>query len=419
MLTFHLLSGCYIIIVGLYSYGKGCGSMKKIFSIIVLTFLFIVVLAGCSQPDKKNEVTESFTDKKWVFYDEVIGEHLCLNLGSDGTYSYHCQCGEPVGDSDLFESYEYDSESGVITLFNDDDNSTDQIEVIDYNEYHLMVKIDGELKDFVLCELDNSTNFYAFEGESYLSGYNSRCVVVDIQEDKIIYGPNEYDPEGPYQDGPFEEYELAENVPVFDLSISRYMSIQEDQEYEEFYDVAFTELEQEEIQFILDSGAGSAFLWFDDELRVEKIVFYGELSVTADYISVIVPEELVGETTQEYLDTEVEEGIYDAAHLNEDGSVIYLMMAEQYDFLIEDMKSTYMDSVTEMCDEELYGIVDIEAEDDFSSFKVMVHAGVPLNEKLITENLTYMGKMYAAYTMSDVEEIEVIYVNSESGETIK
>ena len=250
--------------------------MKRRVVCLILSILSVLIMSGCSE----TRTTEEFMDKEWLFYDEVTAEHLCLNLGSDGSYSYHCQCGEPVGNSDVYDQYKYDAEAGIITLFNDYDDMEAEIKVLDYNEYHLMVVIDSEIKDFVLLEHDTSSNFYSFEGESYLEGYESRCTVVDITDGKVVYGPVNYDPEGPYENGPFEEYELAEAVSVFELYIQRYNSIQGDEEYEESYDVSFTEIGQEEMRYILDSGAGAAFLWFDDELKVEKIVFWGENSVT-------------------------------------------------------------------------------------------------------------------------------------------
>ena len=291
--------------------------MKKI-STILMICLQLVLMSACTPAVKRGEsgVPLDFTDKNWYFYDEVTAENLCLSLGGDGGYSYYCSCGEMVGDSDLYDKYEYNEETGVITLFNNYDDATDEIKVLEYNEYHLMLEIDNEIKDFILQEMDTTSNFYAFEGESYLEGYESRCTVVDIKDGKIIYGPVNYDPEGLYENGPFEEYELAENVQVFELFIQRYNSIQGEEEYEEFYDVAFTETG------ILDSGAGTAFLWFDDDMKVGKIVFWGENSVTAHYESVtILPEDTDVKIPEEY----------EVSHENVDGSIIYLMDQEQYE----------------------------------------------------------------------------------------
>ena len=103
---------------------------------------------GCS----KQEV--EFADKEWLFYDEVTSEHLVMYFGSDGTYSYHCQCGEPVGNSDIYENYKYNKDTGIITLFNSYDDSTDEIEIIDWNGRVVTIKYDKNTKQ-IIC---NHTN---------------------------------------------------------------------------------------------------------------------------------------------------------------------------------------------------------------------------------------------------------------------
>ena len=310
----------------MYMYKKVC---------LLLTVLFFSFTA-CTQTPAIEEPSASadFTDKEWLFYDEVSTEHLCLNFGSDGSYSYHCQCGEPVGDSDLYDTYEYDEETNLITLSSSSDTAVSQIEVLEYNVHHLMVRIDGDVKDFTLCEMDTKSNFWSFEGEEYLSGYNCRCTIIAVEDDKIICGPIEYDPEGINEDGPFEEYQFTENVDISELSISSYNSIQDDQEYEEYYEVDFDDMSLEEFEDILESGSGSALLWFDDNMKVEKIMFYGQVSVTADYVAVTVPGELTEGITQEYLDEKVDEGIFDVAHMDEDGFIFFLMERSQYEKLL-------------------------------------------------------------------------------------
>ena len=255
--------------------------MKK-FLINAFLIMGILLIVGCKTQQETKQPTnlpEELVDKEWLFYDEVIGEHLSLSFRSDGSYSYHCQCGEPVGDSDVYECYTYDSDTQVIQFSNNYDDSTAEIEVISYNEYHLMVKIDGELKDFVLSEMDTSANFWWEQAESYFSGYNSRRLIVDIEGDTVIYGPNEYDPEGQYKDGPFEEYKLAEDASWYDLSITRMMTVEDGQEYEESYDVSFTECTIEEAKANTENGAGTVFVWFNENMEMEKIIFYGELSI--------------------------------------------------------------------------------------------------------------------------------------------
>ena len=243
---------------------------------LILSILSVLIMTGCSEI----MVTEEFMDKDWLFYDEVTAEHLKLTFASDGTFSYHCQCGEGVGDSDLYDQYEYDEEAGIIKLFNSSDDATSEIEVVRYNIHHLMLRIDEEVKDFTQSEWDIRSNFWSIEGEDYLLGYNCICTLIDVRDGKIICGPVEYDPEGINEDGPFEEYELLHNPEISELSIRSFNSIQGDQEYEEYYEVDYREMSREEFSDLLECGSGLALLWFDDDLKVEKIMFVGEVSVT-------------------------------------------------------------------------------------------------------------------------------------------
>ena len=303
---------------------------------LLLIAISLFGLSGCSTISDSKEINVSgdFVDKEWLFYDEVTSEQLCLNFGSDGIYFYHCECGEPVGNSDLYDRYDYNEEAKLITLFSSSDNATDQIEVLEYNTHHLMLRIDGEVKDFTTYEMDRMSNFWSFEGEEYISGYNCRCTVIDIQEDKIICGPVEYDPEGINEDGPFEEYQIAEDVEISELYVKSYNSIQDDQEYEEYYEVIYNEMNLEEFESLLENGFASVFLWFDDELKVKKIMGYGQLSVTADYVAITVPGELTEGITQKYLDEKVDEGLCDVAHMDEDGFIFFLMDRDQYEKLL-------------------------------------------------------------------------------------
>lgn len=308
--------------------------MKKKILIFMFIFTCMGTLCGCSASEAPSDkMPADITDKTWFFYDDVTAENLCLNLGSDNSFSYYCQCGEPVGDSDLYDKYEYNADTEIITLSGDDNEAVKKIKILRYNEYHLMLEIDNEIKDFVLEEMDTTSNFYAFEGEGYFPGYESRCTAVEIAEGKIVCGPVNYDPEGSYASGLFEEYKLAEECTISELSVHSFRTIQGEQEYEEFYNLAYKEFSREDIQALEDCGSGTAFLWFNDELEVEKILFHGATSVTADWIAVTVEAEDAKVVTQEQLDEGADKdgNWYEAAHLNEDGSIIYLMTKEQYE----------------------------------------------------------------------------------------
>lgn len=105
--------------------------------------------------------------------------------------------------------------------------------------------------------------------------------IMRFKEDgTVICRPIGYDREGLYENGPFETYKTAEDISYAELSITSYMSVQDDYEYEERYDVNYSELDLQKAQETTESGAAIAFLWFDDQMQVEKLVFFSQLSIS-------------------------------------------------------------------------------------------------------------------------------------------
>ena len=382
---------------------------KNMFTeICVLVSIICLLFCGCA----KENVSDSKKGgniglhKKWLFYNEVRGEFEVLRLKKDGSFSYNCSCGEEVEDFDVYDTYEYDKEKKQLIVYGADIEDK-HIDILSMNEYHLMLRINGKIKDFIIEEEDLISNFYSFEGEKHFSGYNSKCAIVDIKGDKVTYGPINYDREGIYKDGPFENFTLAENPKFYEVSVQSYNSIQGDSEYEEFYEVEKREIPEKDIEEFIDYGTSYSYVWFDDDLKVKKIVFFGHTSVTADFKAVTIPKEYSEDITKEYLEKEIEEGIYDAAHINEDGSVLYLMLKEQQDKILKDKKQIYLNSLDEMCGEDNYGIKEIKANKNFTKYEVIMSKDMKKLPKDVKENLEHMGKMYNAYKGKDVEEIKV------------
>ena len=100
--------------------------MKRKFSIVnrqvMIAAIIIVVagimLAGCGKSEKKPEF---LTEHEWLHYDCACDE--TISFGDDGHFAFYSDEGNPVGDSDLYDKYTYDSESGEIKLKPDGDMS--------------------------------------------------------------------------------------------------------------------------------------------------------------------------------------------------------------------------------------------------------------------------------------------------------
>lgn len=325
--------------------------MKKIKTLLWL-FLICILLCGCGKEhndkskqdtkkninkDVKNDINKELY-KKWLFFDSVRGEYQILRLNKDGSFSYSCECGEGVDDFDVYDRYTYDKNKQQLIVSNDDKKNDKYIDILSMNEYHLMLRINDKIKDFIIEEEKVTSNFYSYEGDKYLSGYNSKCSVVDIKGDKVTYGPINYDPEGLYKDGPFETYKLAKKAKFYEVSVQSYNSIQGDSEYEEFYEVEQKEIPTKDIEKFMEYGMHYSYVWFDKNLDIKKIVFFGHTEVTADYKTITIPAEHSKDITKARIEKEIEEGLYEAAHINEEGSVLYLMLEEQKDKFIKEKK---------------------------------------------------------------------------------
>lgn len=74
-----------------------------------------------------------------------------LRFMTNGSFRYYCACGNPVNDSDACESYEYDPETGMITLdcFEEIEGMVTEIEVISYDGSTLVLDFAGDVRTFI------------------------------------------------------------------------------------------------------------------------------------------------------------------------------------------------------------------------------------------------------------------------------
>lgn len=221
-----------------------------------------------------------FENAEWLFFNEVTGEHDVIHFGEDFSFSYHCECGEPVGDSDCYDKYRYDEEQLLITLYNDYDDSEKEIKVLSYNVMHLLLEIDGVIRDFSTIPTDTTSNFWWEQAENYLSGYEMNRTLVEVTEKSIMTAAVNYDIETKAPKGTLEEYSLAEDVVFFDMSLFSQRHVEDGTEVEDFYNVTFTEIRREDVEPYFDNGGLTAYLWLNDAMEIEKAVIWGVTTVT-------------------------------------------------------------------------------------------------------------------------------------------
>lgn len=141
--------------------------MKKRLVIIICCIL----LCGCQnttkqQTDKKEENFSEYdllVKGYWSHYDPIIGEMENMTLTKKGEFIYCCSCGEPINDSDLYDTYSYE-EPGKITLRSSDDQYSEEIDILSIDDMMLLIKMEDDIIEFYnQKKMNNLSGYYEFQ----------------------------------------------------------------------------------------------------------------------------------------------------------------------------------------------------------------------------------------------------------------
>ena len=237
-------------------------------SAIFAAILFILLtLTGCENRTASSKDVEFLTASEcWYHYDEVTGESEKMSFSDDFTFYWGCICGEPVGNSDCYELFDYDKETSIIRLYNDYDDMSMELEVLDYSDYHLLLKIDNKIKNYTYSE----TGLDVTDNEKYMEGYSGEFTFLDGNTEEIVLGPFDYDGDIAYPDNAKKTYKLSDDVKIYTLFT--FTQIKDGQEIENTVD--YKEIDIKEALYHIEYG-GYGFIWFDDNMQISKILFYG------------------------------------------------------------------------------------------------------------------------------------------------
>lgn len=242
--------------------------MKRLIFFLIM-IVCIAAFTGCSIHKTADTDAEFLTSSDyWWFYDEVTGEYEKMSFSDDGTFYWGCECGEPVGDSDLYELYDFDEETHSIRLYNGYDDASMEMIVLDYSDYHLLLDQNGEIKDYTCDEL----GLDVANSEEYFKDYNMVGWIVDFNNGQAVVGPYDYDGDVEYPDNAMKAYDLAENVVFYNVQV-RKVIYYDGEECEITYDGMTWENGMEAME------GSFCFIWFNDNMEIEKITYYGEVDV--------------------------------------------------------------------------------------------------------------------------------------------
>lgn len=132
--------------------------MKK--KIIVIATIIIILGIGVflalkyhnkKEADKYNDkLSELITQNSWER--DGGGDTERIYFSEDGSYGYYCLCGNPVDNSDLYDSYVYDKETNTIKLINSYGGKSELIKIKEVSELKLVLDFDGKEKTFYSIE---------------------------------------------------------------------------------------------------------------------------------------------------------------------------------------------------------------------------------------------------------------------------
>lgn len=158
------------------------------------------------------------------------------------------------------------------------------------------------------------------------------------------------------------------------------------------------------------------------EEGLDQIEAIGDIDVDKNLfdVTITVPKDFIGETTQEELDAKAKEKGFKSATLNSDGSVTYVMTKAQHKEMLEEISTNINNSLAELVESDSTpNITDIKANDNFTSFTITTKNEEPdLAESFTVLSLYMYGGMYAIFSGDEVDNIHVDYVNATSGEII-
>lgn len=115
-----------------------------------------MVLAGCSgekdvMEAPAEEIVDGVAEFRGIAWVRDYGHDIeTLRFLENGEIRYSCACGNPVNDSDACESYDYDPETGMITLncFEEIEGMVTEVKLISSDGSTLVLDFDGDVRTF-------------------------------------------------------------------------------------------------------------------------------------------------------------------------------------------------------------------------------------------------------------------------------
>ncbi|MBQ4067800.1 MAG: hypothetical protein IJC76_00970 [Lachnospiraceae bacterium] len=232
---------------------------KKKLILVILAMIFIV---GC---DKKG-YPDFLIEQEWVYHGEI------MEFNKKGEFGCYVSCGNPVGVYEYYDDYIYNYDTGIVTLSSREDGYEDiPMEVIRYDKESMLVKHEGIVKEMHAFEY--YTAGVPREVESYVEDYTTYRSVVEVDGNQIITTSSGYTEKKDNEEYVMYTDNLADDVEFYDFSAKVFELLDS---IEPEINVKYEKLTDAEVKEKLEKNAMRAYIWYNYDLEIEKVVFYEE-----------------------------------------------------------------------------------------------------------------------------------------------
>lgn len=248
-------------------------------SLLLIALAVPMTLSGCKgSAGQKDEEKKLLTEGNWTHYNATIGESENITFNKDNEYFYSCSCGEPVGDSDLYDIYSYDGDGKITLKASYEDGPEDvPVNIIYIDDMTLLLSIEDDIVEFYNEDKMPNCLHTGYEENcdeclSYLEGYDGYSATLSVTNEGIEIAPANYDGD---TDDLFKDYKrivkTTDDVKFYEVTCS---SSFEDEERIS-HECSYAELTKEEVTTMLDETNGTALIWYNSEGQITKMIFYG------------------------------------------------------------------------------------------------------------------------------------------------
>ena len=130
------------------------------------------------------------------------------------------------------------------------------------------------------------------------------------------------------------------------------------------------------------------------------------------YVYITLPQDLIGNTTQEKLDRKASPDTYTSAELNSDGSVTMKLTKKQHKKMLDEFVQGIDQSIQEIVDDPEYSFTKITHNENLTSFDAYLSTSeVGLIESFMALTFYMYGGFYKIFSGEDVDNVTVHFYN--------